>query len=520
LLTRYRRETGDRPLDKARDRGRRRRRRKLVEAADCAQRSIGERSGRHSSEPVSNAGRFRIRFRHHPVPIKTEPGPSMPQDQPRFRISHDRRLFFIALLAGLPGVVVSLILLWTGDFTPRLQWTLTIVIVTAWLVLVSETRQRVIFSLQTLSSILAALREGDYSIRGRDSRHKDALAELTREVNTLAQTLREQRMDALEATTLLRKVMEEIDVAVFSFDGEQKLRLVNRAGERLLNMPSERLLGLKAQDIGLAECLNQGAGPRVIDAAFPGESGRWEIRRSMFRQGGLRHQLLVLSNVSRALREEELKAWQRIVRVIGHELNNSLAPIKSISGSLTSLLQKQTRPPDWEEDMLRGLAVIASRSESLGRFMAAYARLAKLPPPRFQPVDIGALLRRIVGLETRLAVTLEAGPELTIQADGDQLEQLLINIVRNAVDASLETSGGVHVCWQQSGSCLDIIIRDDGPGLPNAANLFVPFFTTKPGGSGIGLVLSRQIAEAHGGTLVLENRADRRGCEARLRLRV
>src|SRR6185436_20045276 len=183
----------------------------------------------------------------------------------------------MAFAAGLPGVVVSLILLWTGAFTPRVQWTLTVLIVGVWLGLVSEIRQRVVFTLQTLSNILAALREGDYSIRGRDSRHQDALAEVTREVNTLAQTLREQRMDALEATTLLRKVMEEIDVAVFSFDGEEKLRLVNRAGERLLNLPSERLLGSRAQDIGLAECLNEGASSRVIDAVFPGGSGRWEV---------------------------------------------------------------------------------------------------------------------------------------------------------------------------------------------------------------------------------------------------
>lgn len=438
----------------------------------------------------------------------------------QFRLSHDRRLFIMALVAGLPAVIVSLILLWQGNFAPKVQWTLTVVILAFWLGLVSELRQRVVFSLQTLSNILAALREGDYSIRGRDSRKDDALAEVTREVNTLAQTLREQRLDALEATTLLRKVMEEIDVAVFSFDGQHKLRLVNRAGERLLNMPSERLLGLKAEEIGLADCLHEGPGSRVIDAVFPGGSGRWEVRRSLFRQGGLPLQLLVLSDVSRALREEELKAWQRIVRVIGHELNNSLAPIKSISGSLTSLLRRESRPQDWEEDMQRGLAVIGSRSESLSRFMASYARLAKLPQPKLQPVDIGTLLRRVAGLETRLEVLLKPGPMLTIRADSDQIEQLLINLVRNAVDASLETGGGVRAGWQRSGSYVDIFVQDDGPGLSNTTNLFVPFFTTKPGGSGIGLVLSRQIAEAHGGSLTLENRDGASGCEARLRLRI
>src|SRR5437867_8726796 len=352
--------------------------------------------------------------------IRTETRRSKSRGRPYYRLSHDRRLFLMAILAGLPAVIISLVLLWRGDFTPRVQWTLTVLILTMWLSLVRESRQRVVFSLQTLSNILAALREGDYSIRGRDSRNDDALAEVTREVNTLAQTLREQRMDALEATTLLRKVMEEIDVAVFSFDGEQKLRLVNRAGERLLNMPSERLLGLKAQEIGLAECLNEGASSRVIDAVFPGGSGRWEVRRSMFRQGGLRHQLLVLSNLSRVLREEELKAWQRIVRVIGHELNNSLAPIKSISGSLTSLLNRSSRPPDWHADMQRGLAVIESRSESLNRFMEAYAELAKLPPPKMQPVDVAALLRRVIGLETRLQVSLQSNAPVTIQADVDQ----------------------------------------------------------------------------------------------------
>jgi two-component system nitrogen regulation sensor histidine kinase NtrY len=452
------------------------------------------------------------------VLIRTETDRSKIRTKPR--LSHDRRIFLMALLAATPAVATALILIWSGSFTPRSQWTLTIVIVGFWLAVASELRQRVVFPLQTLANLLAALREGDYSIRGRHGRNTDALAEVTREVNTLAQTLREQRLGALEATALLRKVMEEIEVAVFTFDGERRLCLVNRAGERLLNTVSERLVGLKAEDIGLGDCLQEGVNHRLMDAVFPGGSGRWEIRRTTFRQGGLPHQLLVLSDLRRALREEELKAWQRIVRVIGHELNNSLTPIKSISGSLKSLLNRESRPEDWEDDMQRGLAVVESRAESLSRFMAAYAQLAKLPAPKFQPVDINALLRRVVRLETRMTVALEAPPVLTIRIDGDQIEQILINLIRNAVDASLETGGSVRLVCERSSVFLDIIIQDDGPGVPNTTNLFVPFFTTKPGGSGIGLVLSRQIAEAHGGSLTLENRKDAPGCEARLRLRI
>jgi len=230
------------------------------------------------------------------------------------------------------------------------------------------------------------------------------------------------------------------------------------------------------------------------------------------------HQLLVLTDLSRPLREEERQAWQRLIRVLGHELNNSLAPIKSMAGTLESMLERQPRPADWEDDMHRGLSVIEARAAALSRFMEAYARLARLPTPKLQPVEAGALVRRVVSLESRTTITLTPGPELTVHADADQLEQLLINVLRNAVDAALETGGGVRVGWTRHAGQWEVRIQDEGPGLSNTSNLFVPFFTTKPTGSGIGLVLSRQIAEAHGGSLTLENRKDRPGCEARLRL--
>jgi len=423
----------------------------------------------------------------------------------------------MALAAGFSGVLVSLILLWTGDFTPKAQWTLTAFIVLFWMGFALAAQGLVVRPLQTLSNLLAALREGDYSMRARGARADDALGEVIVEVNALGETLRAQRMGAMEATLLLRTVMTEIEVAIFTFDGERRLRLVNRAGERLLAQPAERLLGRRAADLGLADCL-EGEVPRTANLVFPGGLGRWGVSRSKFREGGLPHQLLALTDLSRALREEERQAWQRLLRVLGHELNNSLAPIRSIAGSLETLVSRNPLPPDWQEDVTGGLAVINSRAEALTRFMEAYSELARLPQPKMRPVDLPSCIQRVVSLEKRIAAQVKPGPEAVIQADGDQLEQLFINLLRNAVDAALETGGGVHVRWVRDGSFVDIMVEDEGPGLPSTSNLFVPFFTTKPGGSGIGLVLSRQIAEAHGGSLTLRNRDGARGCEARLRL--
>jgi len=435
----------------------------------------------------------------------------------RPQVVHEVRVLLLALLAGSPAVLVAMLMLWVwpGDSSPKVQWTLSLVIVGFWLGFSFGIRDKVASPLRTLANLLEAMREGDYSIRARHVKADDAMGEVMQQVNMMGATLRAQRLGALEATTLLRKVMEEINVAVFAFDGEQKLRLVNRAGERLLSETSERLVGGNAAELGLGDYL-AGDAEQTVQRSFPSGVGRWGIRRSTFREGGLPHNLLVVTDLTRPLREEELKAWQRLVRVLGHELNNSLAPIKSIAGSLENLLLRKPRAEDWEEDMQRGLTVIASRSEALSRFMSAYARLARLPPPTLAPVEIGDLIRRVVGLETRIPPALTAGPNIVIRADCDQLEQLLINLIRNAVDASLETGGAVRAGWSRQNSHLVVWIRDEGPGLSNTANLFVPFFTTKPGGSGIGLVLSRQIAEAHGGSLSLQNAGDGPGCEARL----
>jgi nitrogen fixation/metabolism regulation signal transduction histidine kinase len=441
-------------------------------------------------------------------------------------VTYEHRIQLLALAAGLPGSLIAILLLWFGDYSSQTAWTLTVLIIIFWLGFAISLRHRVVFSLQTLSNLLAAMREEDFSIRARGARSDDALGEVMIEVNALSETLREQRLGALEAAALLRTVIEEIDVAIFTFDNSHTLKLVNRAGERLLARPAERLLGFTAAELGLAGCI-EGEAARTVELSFPGGVGRWGLRRGSFRQDGLPHDLIVLSDLSRTLREEERQAWQRLIRVLGHELNNSLAPIQSVAQSMESNLQRaQIDTPSSAgtdtvlDDLRQGLAIIRSRTEALSRFMAAYARLARLPQPTLAPVDLRELVRRVSELETRVRVQVVEGPPVTISADRDQLEQLLINLIRNAAEAVLETGGEVLVKWSLERSRVQLSIIDDGPGLSNTTNLFVPFFTTKPGGSGIGLILCRQIAEAHGGSLTLENRQGFRGCEARFLMNV
>jgi nitrogen fixation/metabolism regulation signal transduction histidine kinase len=434
------------------------------------------------------------------------------------RLRLDQQVFALALGAGIPGAATALWILWTEPYTPKVQWTLSVVILSTLFGLAASVRTRIVVPLQTLSNLLAALREDDFSIRGRTENPDDPMGAALIEINALAETLHEQRLGAVEATALLRTVMEQIDVAVFAFDPEQHLRIVNRTGERLMGRSMEHMLGRTAEELAMTDWF--GEAPKVVDITPPGSgTGRWEIRRTTFRLGGLPHDLLVLSDVSRPLREQERQAWQRLIRVIGHELGNSLGPIKSIAGSLENLLNRNPPPEDWRDDMQKGLQVIASRTDSLSRFTGASARLARLPAPKLAPVVLKPLIQRVTTFDARVQVTVKPGPDVTIDADADQLEQLLINLLRNAADASLEAGGGaVTVGWRRTRGNLEIAVEDEGPGLANTSNLFVPFFTTKPGGSGIGLVLCRQIAEGHGGSLALENRKDVRGCRARLTL--
>jgi two-component system nitrogen regulation sensor histidine kinase NtrY len=433
------------------------------------------------------------------------------------RLKPERRLLLAVLGGGAPAVVAAVALLAVSDLPSTITWALGGTVVLVWLAAAFAVRNTAAFRLRTLSNLLAALREGDYSFRVRGGRRDDALGEVVIELNLLAQTLREERFGDVESTALLGKVMAEIDVAVLAFDPERRLRLANPSALRLLGGDEAGLIGRAADELALADLL---AGPpaRTVKLSLATTTDRWELRRGTFRQGGRPHTLLVLSDVSRALRAEELAAWQRLIRVLGHELNNSLAPIKSIAGSLESLVGREPLPVDWREDVSGGLHIIATRAESLNRLMSAYATLARLPQPRLGAVDVEDWVTRVAGLETRLPVTVVPGPDATARGDGDQLDQLLINHLKNAVDAAVETGGGVRAGWSVRSGEVEVWVEDDGPGLANPGNVFVPFFTTKPGGTGIGLALGRQIVEAHGGTITLANRSEGSGCRATVRL--
>ncbi len=428
--------------------------------------------------------------------------------------SHEGRVVFVAYAGGAPAVIVALVLLFSGGVSPKLAWTLAFVLVSSWLVVPFVLRDRIVGPLRTLSTVLEAFREGDYSVRSKDRGDDGALGDAVRELNALGDALRDHRIGALEAHALLDRVMQTIDVAVLAVDDEGVVRLANSAAERLAEQPLD---GRNARDVGLAELL-EGEAPRTITSRLAGARGALELRRSSFRQSGKAHTLLVLSDVGRALRDKEREAWQRLVRVLGHEINNSLAPIQSIAESLAALLAASPRPDDWEADVRGGLGTIGRRASSLARFLSAYARLAKLPPPSFTEVEIHTLVERAAALERRLPIEVVPGPPVKLRADPDQLDQALINLVGNAVEAALETKGTVRVTWEHDGADVAVHIDDEGPGISETANLFVPFFTTKEGGSGIGLALARQIAEAHDGSVALSNREGGRGARATLRV--
>ena len=440
------------------------------------------------------------------------------------RLSFERRLRLWLYLLGLPTLLLCWTLLWQHSVDIPIQCIVMLVLIAGWALAVSLVTEQITRPMQTLANVVASLREDDYSFRARGGQRNDALGDLALEINALASMLQGQRAGSLEAMALVERVMSSMQSPVLAFDREGTLKLLNQAGERAFGLRGPMALGRTAKKLSL-EYLLDASDDDLISIGGTQQASRWVIKRASFRLRGVPHTLLVLSDVSAALREEERVAWERLIRVLGHEINNSLTPIKSIAGSLRARLAPLKGDVKGDSDFETGLEVIENRAESLNRFLQAYRQLMGLPAPKLEAVSLSALIERVARLETRIRVSVPNTVDMTLMVDADHIQQALINLVRNAAEAALspdasdEGTPQVQIAWERVGNEVVIVILDNGPGLTNAGNLFVPFYTTKPSGTGIGLVLAQQIAQAHRGSVQLANRTDgQTGCRAELRL--
>jgi nitrogen fixation/metabolism regulation signal transduction histidine kinase len=434
----------------------------------------------------------------------------------RRRRSALSRVWLYCLLLALPALLFAGILLYREHLGTALSILAGAGLVLYLALVAASLIESLSRPLHTLSNVVSSMREGDYSLRAHRAARHDALSGLAEEINALVDLLQNQRVHSLESTALLTRILEVMRAPLFAFDRENLLRLVNDAGLKMLGLPYGRCIGRSASELGLANLLEA---PDQSIHSFSTKPARWLLRKAAFRQDGAPHTLLLLADVSLPLQEEEQLAWKRLIRVLGHELSNSLAPIKSIAGSLLSRVDLLGDDESARADFRRGLTVVEARADSLHRFVQSYRQLAQLPPPQLRQISLGALLERVAQLEQRVPIQVDPGPVISFNADPDQLEHMLINLLTNAADASLANgTKPVRVTWKIVGSDAFIVMEDRGMGVANLENLFVPFYTTKAAGSGIGLVLAQQIARAHGGEISLQNRDDGEGARATVRL--
>jgi two-component system nitrogen regulation sensor histidine kinase NtrY len=441
----------------------------------------------------------------------------------------DSWLLVSGLLVCLPISILSLVLIWTHSMTFEWQWTLTTVVLVMLIWLPWYLHIRLIEPLRSISNAVLSLKDGDFSINLDQNQHQGILQQTAVGLNQLTEQLYNTRTDAAETHELLKKVLRQIDVAVLTFNSEFLLMGINDRGLQLLRQSRTQVIGQSAEALGLAHCLEGSEGrTEVLDLIAP--QGVWQMRRSNFREKGKNHILLTLADLTAVMRQQELSAWQRMMRVLRHEISNSLAPVQSYAQTISWLIEQQPLPDNWLSESREGLEVIVGRTKALTQLMNQHQALTDLPKPQLAQVAMTDLLKKAIKLQTQCPVNLSGDNEqlatIIVEVDGEQINQLLLNLLKNAGEAMAEKPGEppIEISWtisqaQDNQSYILLHIDDQGPGLASFDNLFVPFYTTKPNGSGIGLALCRQIAGAHQGFLHLKNR-DCGGCRATLSLPV
>ncbi|MEH6384834.1 MAG: ATP-binding protein [Colwellia sp.] len=452
----------------------------------------------------------------------SSPNKSKPKGERKSEHKPEFWVLIASLVAILPLCFVSLILLSMAELPEHLFWTLLFMVVGSFIWSLVYLQRRILFALRSISNALMSLAESDYSIRLGLCERGQILDEVVRSVNRLRDLLHAERTGAAETGALFARVVEKVDVALFAFDPNGNLCMVNERGLLLLNRSRKEVLDKSAQMLGLAACLAS-SDNKVLRLNLAGSASNWLIKKAQYREFGAPRELVIMSDLTAPLREKELEAWQRLVAVLRHEISNALAPIKSYSQTLGWTLRQTERHEGWEQDCIEGLAVIERQTTALNYMMQSYKNLNQLPTPVPHYFDLQLWLAEIVKQELRLPVQIFSGEPLELYGDRELLSQALVNIINNAIEASTNAQPPI-ISWQvltrpgNNHTWLTLDITDFGEGVANEDNLFVPFFTTKAKGSGIGLLVCRGIIEVHGGHFNLMNKAHGQGCIARIQL--
>ncbi|MDJ0841000.1 MAG: ATP-binding protein [Acidobacteriota bacterium] len=419
----------------------------------------------------------------------------------------------LILFASVPPGLLALIVMLQAGMSLYLTGLVAVVLAVLISACALTAARRATTRQRTVANLLEAVMEGDTGMRGKDDETDPVYSGIIRRINSLTDVMARYNVRNRERELLLSKISDRIDVAVLAVDEDERITLANPAAVRLIGEEAGRLEGNSLRGVGL-QSLPASREKRVMALTFRGTRGDFYVYSDEFMEHGSRRRLIFITDIQRILREEERKAWQSLLRVLSHEINNTLTPIASISDTLTRLLQKREDGGDLTE----GLSVIKERAAALGQFIERYKQFARLPKPEKRIFVLEPMLQRLAALFPHRTVTYEGVQDLTLEADPAQMEQVLVNLFKNADEAMPDPKGKIVVSCRQSGDYLQVVIQDEGIGIGNRENLFVPFYTTKEGGSGIGLALCRQIAFQHGGELILRNRKEGKGTEAALSL--
>lgn len=446
----------------------------------------------------------------------------MPQRRP-----FEAQLTRISLVASIP---LLLLLLWVMVYARVSIWLTLLTALLGSLTIVYSyysIHQKLVYQFRSISNLLGAMIQGDYTLRARSDQGSGALEELVVAINGLANRLSQQRWESVESQLLVRTIIDHIDVAIIALSERNEIRFINPAAKKLLGLDQNQSEMQLLQQLECVQSIPSGCS-QVVELSLGYQKGRFNVHVEEFRESGLQHQLLFITDVRTLLRSEERKAWQSLVRVISHEINNSLSPIASISQTLQrlvlrqaeNLLDEQTPSSDTRKNLIDGLTIINERANGLRQFVDSYKQLAKLPEPQKQQVWFRELIDKACLLFSGHSIAIDTEADASIYIDPLQFQQVLINLIKNAIEAMAQVnpSGRITISWEVNTSVFKLCICDQGSGISNLDNLFVPFYSTKKQGSGIGLVLSRQIIEAHSGHLTIANRTNSVGCCAKIEI--